>query len=227
MSIFNPESINQELIDKLKKAHPGKKLFKWSQLGVIYTPITRELNDKILKLSNDIVARTGNLPVREVEDMVVTECVLYPKLTPEDRKEIPVGTYTTLNKVIHEKSGYIEVDVFGRSLCRDSFSEPLVDFTFWEDATEEQVEKVKASCPYSLYKVYIGEFAFVIRQLSRKDVELTQDKQDHIFEKVKRVTLWPEDINWDSVPSGIIDTLFDEVRNLSGYMENRVTIEEL
>ena len=110
---------------------------------------------------------------------------------------------------------------------RDSFSESLVDFDTWQEPTEDDVTKIKKEHPYAIYKVYIGEYSFVVRQLSRRDAEVTESKQDPIFEKVKRITLFPSTPDWDSIPAGIIDQLYEEVKNLSGYLETRITIEEL
>lgn len=227
MSKLDPSAITPELIDKIKRAHPNKKLFKWAQLGIIYTPISRDLHDRILKLSTEVISKTGNLPYKEIEELVVTECVIFPKLTEEDRKELPIGTYTSLNKIIHEKSGLLSVDVLGRPLERDTFSEPITNFEYWPAPTEEEIEKIKKVHPYQLYKIYIGEYIWVARQLSRMDVELTEEKGDPILERAKKFTIFPEKLDWDSIPAGVVDQLHEEVRNLSGYMESNITIEEL
>ena len=228
MSLFDPAAITPELIEKIKKANPGKQLFKWAQMGIIYKPIDRELNDRVMKLSNEaFIKDSGNIPFREIEDLVVSECVLFPKLTPEDRKDIPVGTYTTLNKVIHEKANFIDIDIFNRALGRDSFSETLVDFEYWDDITDEDLEKLKIDYPHAIYRVFVGEYVFIIRQLTRRDVEVCYDKTDPVFEKVKRTVVWPRTINWDGIPAGVVEKVFDELQNVSGFMESKVTIEEL
>ena len=65
MSKLDPSAITPELVEKIKRAHPNKKLFKWSQLGIIYTPISRDLHDRILKLSTEVISKTGNLPYNQ------------------------------------------------------------------------------------------------------------------------------------------------------------------
>lgn len=223
-------TIPQETLQQLKEQFDFP-LYKWStkdkKHDFIFTTLTYNNYHAILKHAEENESQYASpLEMRlDLEAETVKLCLIWPDPQYLDLDVLPVGIISSLSKVISEYSGFIGVDLTGNAYGSDVYSNLIKDYNYWPNITEEEIEKLKSIYTYPMYWVKTKGFNFVFRPLLREDVTVLR-LQDNV-EILRKVTLWPDEVDWDSLPIGTIDHLAKQVNNLSGWNVDNVTVEEL
>ncbi len=194
---------------------------------ILFTTIKHNLWSRIQDLILTAESK-GQIPkIDEINERIFTECVLWPNLTIEEIKALPVGFIPSITKIIEEASGLIDTDILGRPLAPDTNSVILKDFEYWPDITKQDLEAIKQEHKFTrIYKVTVGNFIFVIRPMTRVDIMGMSPADDQAVALCKSVTLWPKEVPWDDLPYGTIQALGRMANKVSGW-EVEGEIEEL
>lgn len=229
--MINKGQITEKEILEIKNAYPKEALFKWTSPDkkdeLIIKPISYELMQKIVSMIRDAELRGSGLPIQDVNEKLFDSCVLWPTFSLDEKLSLPVGIIPSVVKSIQEKSGFIDIDIFQRVLAPDTFTTILRDFDVWNDITEEESEALKkTSAPFSLFRVRVGKWVFVIRPMTRIDIQVASQSNDDQLTLARSVTMWPKEIEWESIPAGIIEILGRKANEISGW-EMDAIIEEL
>lgn len=223
--------IPTEVREQLKMAYPGQGLFLWTE---DYTD-----NDYVLRPISPTLYRdlVEGLSVKEFKSefdkkdylntQIFQKCVVWPELTMEEFHTVPIGTFPSIAKIVMEKSGFINITVNGDVIGPDIHSIKLQDYQTWADISEEEIATLKAKHPFALFRIRIDKFIFVIRPVIRADIQQASIAVDDQMSLVQRITMWPEEVNWDLVPTGIIDILGEQANRVSGWNLDKVKVEEL
>jgi len=222
--------VSKEIIDALKAEH-NCPLFKWSDPQnkndeAVFKQIDHELLRQIRTLAAEAQSNNLPLPIKEVNDLIFSKCVLWPQLGPEELDDLVVGAIPAVVKSIQLTSGLIDVDAFGRPIGNDINVSFIKDFEYWDDISDSERKELKETTPFQLYRVRYGRWFFVIRPITRTDLRLVLGSNDESFTLANLVCVWPKEVPWDLVPSGAIDALAEAANKVSGYM-NEPEIEEL
>ena len=123
----------------------------------------------------------------------------------------------------------IDIDIFQRVLAPDTFTTILRDFDYWGDLEESDTEQLRKDCsPFALYRVRIGRWVFVIRPMTRVDIQVSSQSNDDQLTLARSVTMWPKDVKWETVPAGIIEILSRKANEISGWENgDSSTVEEI
>lgn len=224
--------ITEAEIAELKKLFPKGGLFKWpapdNKNEIVFRAVDQALMDKIVNLIREAELAGRGLPIQDINEKIFDACVLWPALSLDEKLTLPVGVIPSVVKSIQEKSGFVDIDVFGRVLSPDTFTTILRDFDYWGDISDEDAKKLKEeSAPFLLSRVRIGRFVFVIRPMTRIDIQVASQSNDDQLTLAKSVTMWPKDVEWGSIPAGIVDILGKKANDISGWSEADIEVEEL
>lgn len=218
----NKGNITEQEIAQIKAAYPNEALFKWTSPNkkddLVLRAISHDLMQKILNMIKDAELQGRGLPIQDVNEKIFDVCVLWPKLTLDEKLALPVGIIPTIVKVVQEKSGFIDVDIFQRILSPDTITTIIRDFDYWGDLDEDESETLKEKCkPFALFRVRIGRWVFIIRPMTRVDIQVATQSNDDQLALAKSVTMWPEDVKWETIPAGIIEILGRKANEISGW----------
>jgi hypothetical protein len=220
--MINKGHVTDKDIEELKAAYPEDALFKWvspdKKDDVVFRAISNDLMKKIIDMIRAAELEGKGLPIQDVNEKIFDSSVLWPKFTLDEKLALPVGIIPSLVKVIQEKSGFVDIDIFQRVLAPDTFTTVIKDFEFWGDVTEEDSTKLSEKYPsFSLYRVRIGKWVFVIRPMTRIDIQIASQSNDDQLTLARSVTVWPEEIKWENIPAGIIEILSRKANDVSGW----------
>lgn len=223
--------ISEAEIKELKAAYPGqgallKYTFPNGKDDVVFRPISTDSYERLTTWISNSRAERKAVPIKDVHEKIFDDCVLWPRLTIEEKTLLPVGVVPTVVKVIQERSGFLDVDIMERYLGPDVHSTILRPFPFWGDVPEEALKKLKDETPFPLYKTRVESCVFVIRPMTRTDVRVAEQAGDDQLALVKCVTMWPEEVPWDAIPAGWIEALGRAANQISGW-EISPDVEEL
>jgi hypothetical protein len=228
--MFNKGKISDEELAQIKATMPPNlALYKYPHKNgdVLFTPITKALLDKVTDLLSKIAEGQANYTFQDMEERIVDECVLWPKLTLDDKLKLPVGAIPSIAKAIQEKSLFLEVDIFRRTIGPDITSVLIKDFNYWSNITPEEVAEIKAAAGNAmLYRVKIGQWLFYTRPVTRVDTKFFLTAEDQDLAMCRCVTVWPKTVEWGDLPAGVIVTLANQITRLSGCYDADVDIEE-
>jgi hypothetical protein len=224
--------ISEKEIATLKEVYPKGGLFKWPSKDknheIVFRAIDSSLMEKILNMIRDAELTGRGLPIQDVNEKIFDACVLWPEFSLDEKMALPVGVIPSVVKSIQEKSGFIDIDIFQRVLAPDTFTTTVRDFDFWGDLEDEDAKKLKEDCkPFALYRTRIGRFVFVIRPMTRIDLQVASQANDDQLTLAKSVTMWPKDVPWEHIPAGIIDILGRKANEISGWTETESEVEDL
>lgn len=229
--MINKGHITEKEVEELKLAYPGEALFKWPTPNkkdeVVMRAINTDLMQKIIAMIREAELQGRGLPIQDVNEKIFDTCVLWPSFTLEEKLTLPVGIIPSLVKVIQEKSGFLDIDIFQRTLAPDTFTTTLRDFDYWGDIEEKELEDLKEkSSPFSLTRVRIGHWVFVIRPMTRIDIQVASQSNDDQLTLARSVTMWPTKVEWEKIPAGIIEILGRKANEISGW-DIEAQVEEL
>lgn len=230
---MNKGTPSEKEIAAIKASLPGVALYKWNvpltkDQVIIFRAIDRPLKDKIQNLIRDAETNGKLPPIEDVQERIFDACVVWPSFTIEEKFGMPVGIVPSLIKSVQEKSGYLDIDIFQRVLAPDSTTSVVKDYEYWGEISTDELDELKASTPFSLYRVRVGRWSFVVRPMTRIDVQIAQQAIDSELAVAKAVVMWPKDTPWDIIPSGIIEILGDKINEVSGWRsQNDTEVEEL
>jgi hypothetical protein len=226
----NKGKITDAQIAEIKMAYPDTALFKWTSPNkkdeAVLRPITADLLKKLTSIIREAELQGKPLPIQDVNEKVFDSCVLWPAFSIEEKLSLPVGTIPSIVKVIQEKSGFLDIDVFQRVLAPDMLTTILKDHEYWGDISDEEVAELKTRTPFQLNKVRIGRWVFVVRPMTRTDIQVATQANDDQLALAKAVVMWPREVKWEHLPAGIIELLGRKANELSGWDDDS-TVEEL
>lgn len=231
--MINKGLITDKQKEDLKEAYPKDALFKWTtpdkKDDLVLRAISSELMAGIVDIIRESEMAGRNLPIQEVNDTIFDNCVVWPVFSAEERENLPIGIIPSVVKTIQEKSGFIDIDIFQRVLAPDTFTTILKDFDYWPDITEDESKALKeASKPFSLYRVRISKWVFVIRPMTRVDIQVATQATDEQSTIAKSITMWPKDVEWENIPAGIVEILARKGNDISGWSADTDSdVEEL
>jgi hypothetical protein len=226
----NKGNITKEEQDQIKGLFKKDLLFKWTSPNkkddVIFKIITLDLMKKVGDIVSSADKEDKGLPIQEINEKIFDTCVVWPTFTLEEKLALPVGTIPSIVKVIQEKSGFVDVDVFQRVLGPDQYSVMIGDYQYWADPVDEEIAALKDKTKFQLYKVRIGRFLFIIRPMTRTDLQVASTGTDESLTLVKSVSVWPEKIDWELLPAGYIEKLAEVANSISGW-DSSATVEAI
>ena len=231
--MLNKGKITDEQIQALKKAHPDDGLFKYPFANkkdeFVFKAISHSLYKRVATMAMEAEMQGRPLPIEDANEMIFDSCVVWPELTLEEKLKLPVGAIASCVKIIQEKSGFIDIDIYQRVLGPDTFTTTLKDHEYWGDIDEVQIEALKKEVsPFSIHRVRIGRWVFVIRPMTRVDIQVASQSNDDQLTIARAVTMWPKEVRWDTIPAGIIDKLNRKANDISGWeIADSAEVEEL
>lgn len=199
-------------------------LFKWippsKNFEIIFKPLNHENMKHIVNMIYEAEKYNKPVPYTDINQRIFDSCVVFPEFTIEEKESLPVGIVPSVAKVIQEKSGFVDIDVFGRDFGPDMLSTMIRDFDYWGDVTEADLKALKKDCVFQLFRVRIDRWVFIVRPMTRTDLQVASQSQDDSLALSRAVTMWPREIDWDTIPAGIVDILVKEVNKISGWNIN-------
>lgn len=212
--------ITPEEIAELKKAVKDP-LFKWADPNkkgeIVFRPINAGLANQIM-LAVRAAEESGRvIPISDLNEKIFDSCVLWPTFTIEEKLMLPVGIIPSVVKSIQEKSGFVDVDIYNRALGPDTVTTTIKDFDYWGDVSDQEVETLKGKTSFALFRVRIGRWVFVIRPMTRTDIQIASQAQDDQLALAKCITMWPNQVEWENVPSGVVELLGRKANEISGW----------
>ena len=218
--MYTKNIITEDEVKKIKEANPGVAIFKLPNrdIGdVIFKPIYKDLAREIAILAEKAKTQAMLPPLEITRDKIFDSCVLWPSFTQEEKDSLPAGTIPSVVKSIEEKSGYFEIDVLDRILGPDVMSSTIKDFSYWDDITPEEIIDLKEKNNCQLFKVRIDGWVFIIQPMTRVHLRISEQANDNQLALSKLITLWPTEVDWDSIPAGCIEILVRQAYKLSGW----------
>lgn len=226
----NKGLISKEEQDQLKQLYKNQPLFKWTSPNkkddVIFKAINLSLMNKINELIKLADGADKPIPVKEVNEVIFDECVIWPSFSIEEKELLPVGTIPSIVKIVQEKSGFLDIDVFNRILGPDQYSIQVNDYDYWPDPTEDELKKLKEKTKFQLHRARIGRWVFIVRPMTRTDLQIASAGLDEHLTLSKAITVWPETVDWDVIPAGIIERLSGIANEISGWSTDS-SVEEI
>lgn len=228
--MINKGKITEQDLAQVKAAYPNEQLLKWTSLNkkdeAIIRPISPDILKKIRAIIMDAEKQGKDLPIQDVNEKVFDSCVLWPKLTIEEKLTLPVGVIPSIVKVIQEKSGFIDIDFYQRVLAPDVMTTIVRDSEYWSDITDEDLETLKGKTEFQLYKIRINKWIFIVRPMTRTDIQIATQANDDQLALAKAVVMWPKEVNWSVIPAGMIEILGRKANEISGW-DGEATVEEI
>ncbi len=225
----NKGKINDEELAQLKAALPGVPLFKWTSPNkkdeVVFQPMTHDILKKITSMIRDAEIAGKGLPIQDVNEKLFDTCVVWPKFSLEEKLTLPVGIIPSIVKVVQEKSGFIDTDVFQRVLAPDVFTTIVRDFDFWGDIEDTELEELKTKTAFPLYRVRIDRYVFIVRPMTRTDIQVATQANDDQLALARAVVMWPKTVKWEFIPAGIIEILGRKANEISGWDNDSEVVE--
>lgn len=218
-----------EVAAEIKRDFAGVKTYKGRLPGTQEEFVARTMNwddyNRVQKFAKE--NRTAENLVQLVNEKIFDACILWPRLSLDEKITIPIGVIPTVVKTIQEVSGFLDVDIIGRLLRPARHIEILSDVEYWDPPEAAEVEKLKAESSFRLSRVVIDhKLTFVIRPMTKADVYVAQQAEGDELAVVKSLTVWPKEVNWDALPGGYIELLGDAANKISGW-DAAVIVEEL
>lgn len=228
--------LTAEQIAEIKNMFDGAPLFKTStkdnkgnEHDVLFRPIYSALYHRIQNLVDESRSRGGVVPQADIDNLIFDECLVWPDVTPAEKDLLEAQVVPTFSKIVQERSGFTEIDVYGNWIGPDTSTIPIKDYNYWGDYTLEQLGEIKNSTPFQLFRVRIGKWIFIVRPLTTQDVRVAQTQPDSSLTLAKATVMWPafEEIDWSTVPAGIVDTVANVATKVSGWDVGDVEIQEV
>lgn len=220
--------ISDKEIAELKKL--GFPIYRYSvdkNNDIIFRPMTNKVIEQIRTTVLDRQAAGKRFTDWDAEELIFDHCVVWPEIPPQMKHELPAGIFTTLAKAVREKSYYYNVTETGKVYGPDQNSVQIQDYEFWPEITEEELAQIKASTRFQLHRLRIGRWYFVIRPMTRADLAIAAMTSDDQLTIVKQVTMWPFEVPWEILPTGVIENIGLFANDISGVATGDIEIEEL
>lgn len=214
----------------LKDLFPGTPLYKFpidKSNEIVFKAMTNQVVDRIRTTILDRQAGNMRFTEWDAEEIIFDQCVVWPEFTIEDKRNMPAGIFSSLAKAVRDKSYYVGVTETGKLYGPDIHSIKIQDFDYWPDITEGEIEGLKQSTRFQLHRLRIERYYFVIRPMTRADLSIAALTADDQLTIVKQVTMWPIEVPWDLIPSGVIEAVGLYANDISGVGKADIQIEEL
>lgn len=162
----------------------------------------------------------------DMSRIIVDQCV-FPQL---DWDQLGFAMITTLSNKVEWLSGRPFPDTIQAYLADVG----VIADKGWAAPTKEDIEQIKSiydDVPFTTVKLtVIGSYYFIYRSISKSEydkcISLAGDNFQKMREEVlKTGVLWPQTIDWDSVPGWTDETLEEKIYLASGY-NSEVSITE-
>lgn len=223
-------SCPKELIENFKKEYPNRPLFKFSKTDpqtsevhdVVYTTMTRE----IWKVSKNIALGAIDHSVISLEDpqdksqiYLYDQCVIFPKMSPEEMMSLEVGDLPSVTAKIAEKSGFSGIDYRGYRVGGIEPNTTLLNAEQIAPHPEpKEIESLqKEHFGIRLWLVRCGLKYFVCKPLSRKELREAREAEDEVLSILKSCVVYPSNFDWDSSIAGLDYAIATKISQLGGY----------
>lgn len=222
---------SKEVLEELKQTYGDCPLFLYptpdKRHDFVFRAISHQLHMRIRKMESEAKEKGLELPKTEVDSLIFDECVVWPVLTPEEMDAIPVGLMSNIPKAIQEKSGFTEIDIRGNILGPNISVIPVTSPKTWPDYTAEELKEVKDSTPFMLVRLRLDGWIFLVRPMTRSDMMVAQTSVDNTLSVAKCVTMWPKEVEWETIPAGYIDQIGNVALSISGWDTPNVEVVEV
>lgn len=216
--------VPQEDIDRIKKKYNLPMLWTeptWGKDQVVFIPISRELYIRIARKCLENMLSGMPPPVVEVYETIFDECVVWPKLTPDEKEGLTGGLIHSVARQIELSSGFVDFDIFGNIRGKSSVVVNLSNAQHWDRPSDDEIGELIEKSIFPLAKVRIENYNFICKPLTRGEVLKAQAAEDMSLEYCKYSVIWPEKVDWNTLPAGYIEDLYDNIRGLSGYNNSK------
>lgn len=220
--------LTPEYIEQLKEQHGKIYKVKAADIDFVIRPLYKD-DQQVL---NDLVKTNANLTQADFDDKVVDLALVGPRADHSKGgwAALPAGIVPTLSTFIQAKSGYIVQD------APDSLGikvENLGKTVVFTRPTQEEIDELKAVCPFQLRLVTIEGEYFIIRPVTRQEFRMAMNKSQESGDALsrdeeisKKVVMWPKKLDWSGKPVGYPETLTNFALGISGYSLD-AEVEEL
>jgi hypothetical protein len=217
--------LTDELIAQFKASFG--RVFRKELLGhtYVFRPLSRKEYIEVLNFVED---NKETLKLNDIDEKCFDLCLLYPTMSAPEKATLPAGVVPTIAKSIQQKSGFEISDVFGTVVPAPPEIETLSDIDPWPDPSEDVVATLHAKTPHRLVLVKSGPYRFIVRGLGRFEWNtlVTQQDVDGDLTICKKATLWPEVVDWNGIPAGVVPSISQAIMRSSGF-DLTTEVEEL
>jgi hypothetical protein len=229
--------ISPQALLELKALHKGIAIYKRpferkDKSGetliddVVFKIITEDDYTFLMGLLLDEKKRGNPNPVEVMNAAIFDRCVLWPKMSIEEKHSLPIGVMPSIAKIVQEKSGFLNVDILDRILAPDRRISVIQEPAFWGDISGEELDKLKDELICKLVKVRIENAIFVIRPTFRADLAVAAQSVDDKLGLAKQLVVWPGEPDWANIPAGWVEILGEVGTSISGWDDNPI-VEEI
>jgi len=219
---MNPRELTEEIINEIKQSLPeGISISKFSHPKTKFPFVLRALYPEDLEKIQTLY--TSGLEANDFETNKILEsyvykaCVLWPSLSPEEEKMMPIGIKPEIVNAVTYLSGYISVAINGDVVGPPKNLVPIYHVKPWGAPTEDEANEVLATnSQYSLSKVRVGDYHFIIRPVVGNDMSDVAFIYQNDIHVVDRCVVWPDEFEIAIIPRGILLTTAQIIRRLSG-----------
>jgi len=220
----------KEIISNFKKEFPNRSLFKITKVDpktqktheIVYTAMTREISKVAKAIANgnqDHSVVSLEDPYDKAQIYIYQECVLFPKLEPEDMMSLDVGDLPSMIAKITEKSGFDGIDFRG---FRVGGIDPQTTLLNAEQIApypdQDVIDKItKEYSGIRLWLMRCGLKYFICKPLTRQELRTAREEDDEVLSILKSCVVYPKDYDWNSSVAGLDLALSAKISKLGGY----------
>jgi hypothetical protein len=224
--------ITEAELKQLKEFYGGntvlcKKPLDKGADDVVFRILTQQDIQALREIVKQSTEEQKPLSVEDVNLFIFKSCVVWPALADEDIDNLRVGIVPSIVKSIQEKSGYSDITILGQAIGPDLQSVMVREFPYWKDITPEELEKIKKKYPnFEFQKIRVGKFFFIIRPMTRTDIRIANQADDRALTMARAVAIWPENIPWDAIGAGYIESIGEAANAIAGW-DHEAEVEEI
>jgi hypothetical protein len=178
------------------------------------------LGDDMSALRDELFAKESadDVDARKVDEFIYHRCVLWPRLGYEGFDALPVGVIAEVAKAIRERSYFQTRTVDGKVLGPTLTVRPFKEAVGWDALTDEEEKSLRKKYEKTALRwVRLADrWTFVIKPLTRGDMNNITQSLDPFLDAIRAVTVWPERAEWEELPYGVLALLYDELNRFSG-----------
>lgn len=227
-----------DVIEDFRKSFPHRSLSKTvskdpktgEEHDVVFTNMTPSISKQAQKISKglepyDVVSLDD--PYDKAQLFIFDQCVIFPKIDPEEIMSLDVGDIPEITSKITLKSGYRMLDFRGYLVGgldpRTTLLYPEQSAFYPEEKTIKELKEKYNDV--RLWQIVVGLKYFIVKPLSRKELREANETIDPTLSVLKSCCLYPRDYNWEDAIAGLPEALASKITDLGGY--DLVDVEEI
>jgi len=210
---------SQENIDQLKAEYGNIYQIEVADIPFIIRPLYPEDWASIVQLLTD----NPKLTQSDFDDKIVEAGLIgpLPDLSKGGWAALPAGISPTLSMHIRAKSGFMVPELADIATIT---AKPLGSVIQKPGPSQEELDKLKPTCPFTLHQLEIENYTFIVRPITRQEWRVAAakainegDEEAKNLAVASRVVLWPKKVSWDKEVAGLCETITQYVLTISGY----------